>query len=125
MLFHGVSAEDFKKYYAPVCRAIDFDNQMGKVVFGFGTLVQRSRFARRGVLRMTTNEQKQTARPRRMSGVLWDLFTGSAPYTDVFWRTLHPAYIVHLLWNLVAGNMPGSAARNGSAHDAECNRVKH
>jgi flavin-dependent dehydrogenase len=124
-LFHGVSEEDFKKHYAPVCRAIDFDNQVGRVVFGFGTLVQRSRFARRGVLRMTANEQKQATRPGRMSGVLWDLFTGSAPYTDVFWRTLHPAYIVNLLWNLVAGNMPGSAARNGSAVNAECDRVKH
>lgn len=124
-LFHGVSAEDFKNHYAPVCRAIDFDNQVGRVVFGFGTLVQRARFARRGVLRMTANEQKQTARPRRMSSVLWDLFTGSAPYTDVFWRTLHPAYIVRLLWNLVAGNMPGSAARNRSGLKAECDRVKH
>ena len=25
-----------------------------------------------------------------MSGVLWDTFTGSAPYRDVFVRTLHP-----------------------------------
>ncbi len=124
-LFHGVSAEDFKKHYAPVCSAIDFDNQVGKVVFGFGTLVQRARFARRGVLRMTANEQKQTSRPQRMSGVLWDLFTGSAPYTDVFWRTLHPAYIGSLFWNLLAGNMPGRGARAGQTPNAECEHVKH
>jgi flavin-dependent dehydrogenase len=108
-LFHGVSAEDFKKHYAPACRAIDFDNRVGKVVF----------------LRMTANEQKQTTRPRRMSGVLWDLFTGSAPYKDVFLRTLHPAYIGRLLWNLVAGNMPGRAASNGRAPNVECDHVKH
>ena len=124
-VFHGVGAEDFKTHYAPVCQAISNDNQVGKVVFGFGTMVQRARFARRGVLRMTANEQKQTGRPRRMSGVLWDLFSGSAPYTDVFLRTLHPAYIGGLVWNLVAGNMPGSAARNGHAPRAECDHVKH
>jgi flavin-dependent dehydrogenase len=124
-IFHGVSAKDFKTYYAPVCRTINNDNQVGKVVFGFGTMVQRARFARRGVLRMTTNEQQQTARPRRMSSVLWDLFSGSAPYTDVFLRTLHPAYIGGLVWNLVAGNMPGSAARNRHAPSEECDHVKH
>jgi len=101
------------------------DNQVGKVVFGFGTMVQRARFARRGVLRMTANEQKQNERPRRMSGVLWDLFSGSAPYTDVFLRTLHPAYIGGLVWNLIAGNMPGSLVRNGRAPREECDHVKH
>ena len=124
-IFHGVSAEDFKKYYAPVCRAIDFDNQVGKLVFAFGTLVQRSRFARRGVIRMTANEQEQPDRPRRMSGVLWDLFTGSAPYTDVFLRTLHPAYIGNLIWNLAAGNIGASRVGNGRVPNTECDHVKH
>jgi hypothetical protein len=41
-----------------------------------------------------------------MSGVLWDLFSGSAPYTDVFLRTLHPAYVGSLVRNLVAANLP-------------------
>jgi flavin-dependent dehydrogenase len=104
-VFHGVSAEDFREHYWPLCRKIDTDNRVGKLVFGIGGLVQRARFARRGVLRMTANEQRSTA-PRRMSSVLWDLFSGSAPYTDVFLRTLHPAYVGNLVWNLVAGNLP-------------------
>jgi Na+/serine symporter len=54
---------------------------------------------------MTRIEQAQSARPRRMSEVLWDLFTGSASYRDVFIRTLHPKYIGHLIWNLAAGNL--------------------
>jgi hypothetical protein len=41
-----------------------------------------------------------------MSSVLWDLFSGSAPYTDVFQRTLHPGYVGSLIHNLVAGNLP-------------------
>jgi flavin-dependent dehydrogenase len=108
--FHGVSAEDFREHYWPLCRKIDADNRVGKFVFGVGSLVQRARFARRGVLRMTETEQ-QSDGPRRMSGVLWDLFSGSAPYTDVFLRTLHPAYVGSLVWNLVAGNLPRRGER--------------
>ena len=104
-VFHGVDADSFKEYYAPLCRKINNDNKVGKFVFSIASLVQKARFARRGVLRMTANEQEQSDSPRRMSGVLWDLFSGSASYTNVFLRTLHPAYIGGLLWNLVAGNV--------------------
>ena len=98
---------------------------MGKVVFGFGSLVQKARFARRGVLRMTANEQNQSDRPKRMSGVLWDLFSGSAPYTDVFLRTLHPAYLGSLLWNLLAGNLPAGMISNGHKRSEERDHVEH
>jgi len=104
--FHGVAAEDFREHYWPLCRKIDQDNQVGKFVFWVGSLVQRARFARRGVLSMVATEQGQDRAPRRMSGVLWDLFSGSAPYTNVFLRTLHPAYIASLARNLVVANLP-------------------
>jgi flavin-dependent dehydrogenase len=116
-VFHGVSAEDFSNYYAPLCRKISNDNRVGKFVFSVATLVQKARFARRGILNMTANEQLQEDSPRRMSGVLWDLFSGSASYTDVFLRTLHPAYVGLLLWNLVSANLPGGRkAQKGNGH---------
>jgi flavin-dependent dehydrogenase len=124
-VFHGIDADSFKTHYAPLCRKIHNDNKMGKVVFGFGSLVQKARFARRGVLRMTANEQKQVSAPRRMSGVLWDLFSGSASYTDVFLRTLHPVYIGSLLWNLMVSNLPGNAATKNPVAGVECDRAKH
>lgn len=95
-VFKGVSADDFRKHYLPVCRALDRDNQVGKVIFMITRLIQSLRFARRGLLRMTTAEQGGSPRRQRMSGVLWDTFTGSAPYRDVFLRTLNPAF----LWRL-------------------------
>jgi flavin-dependent dehydrogenase len=125
VVFHGVDAESFKQHYAPLCRRIDHDNLVGKFVFNVAGLVQKARFARRGVLRMTSNEQQRSEGPRRMSGVLWDLFSGSASYTNVFLRTLHPAYFGSLVWNLVAGNVRGTGATNGHAREGDGSHVGH
>jgi len=38
-----------------------------------------------------------------MSTVLWDTFTGSAPYTDVFMRTLSPAFLYRFLLDTFFG----------------------
>ena len=113
-MFRGVDTESFREHYAPLCRKIGRDNVVGQFLFAVAGLVQKARFARRGVLRMTLNEQASEGR-RRMSEILWDLFSGSTSYTSVFLRTLHPVYIAGLAWNLVAGNLPGNARSNGQA----------
>jgi len=115
VVFHGISAADFEKHYWPMCQKTEADNRFGRVLFGVASLVQRSRFARRGVLHMTATEQRQPGKAGRMSDVLWDLFSGSAPYRDVFMRTLRPAYIADLTWNLIAGNIGRSRHNNKSA----------
>jgi CRP-like cAMP-binding protein len=51
---------------------------------------------------MLSKEQCADAGPHRMSSVLWDTFTGSAPYRSVFLRSLHPAFLGRMLWELVA-----------------------
>ncbi len=123
VVFHGVDAASFKEHYAPLCTRIGRDNLVGKFVFSVASLVQKARFARRGVLRMTANEQLSDG-PRRMSTVLWDLFSGSASYTNVFLRTLNPLYIGSLVWNLVAGNLPGARFRKGHAPEAGGHHVR-
>jgi len=124
-VFHGVSAQAFHDHYAPLCRRINNDNRVGKMVFSIASLVQKARFARRGILQMTANEQQQTDSPQRMSGVLWDLFSGSASYTNVFVRTLHPAYIGNLLWNLVSANLRGGRTGKSGPSDGEADHVHH
>ena len=124
-VFHGVDAESFRRYYAPLCRRISNDNQVGKFVFSVATLVQKARFARRGVLRMTAIEQQKADSPRRMSGVLWDLFSGSASYTNVFLRTLHPAYLASLAWNLFAGNAAPGKPAEGHHPPEDTQHVRH
>ena len=122
VVFHGIDADSFRKHYAPLCNKISNDNRVGKFVFDVASLVQKAKFARRGVLRMTVNEQHDADSARRMSTVLWDLFSGSASYTDVFLRTLDPRYIGSLGWNLVAGNI---ARRNKPSATGESGHAQH
>jgi len=107
-VFQGISAEDFRRYFWPACQAISTDNTIGKAIFSVTRQIQRSRLARRAVLRMCESEQGQEGRHRRMSMVLWDMFTGSAPYRDILMRALHPAFLLRFLWGLVSSAGPVS-----------------
>ena len=90
--FEGIRSSDFRNYYLPVCRAIEADNRLGKCAFWFAGRIQRLRFAQDVIVRMTRREQRNNLQPR-MSRVLWDLFTGSAPYRDILRVSMHPAFI--------------------------------
>jgi flavin-dependent dehydrogenase len=99
--FHGVGEGDFARHFAPRCRAILADNRIGKLTFGFTRVIQKSRPARRAVWSMVQGEQRDPGDDKRMSQVLWDLFTGSATYRSVLERTLRPGFVASLVKNLV------------------------
>jgi flavin-dependent dehydrogenase len=102
-VFSGISAEAFRKHFLPTCRSITRDNRIGEGMFAFTRLMQKTRCARRGVMGMVMAEQRRKGPARRMSTVLWDMFTGSAPYREVFLRTLHPMFILRLFGSTGAG----------------------
>ena len=113
-VFRGISEAAFREHYRPACKAIELDNRVGKLLFAVSHLVQRFRFTRRGVVRMTAQEQLSSEGSHQLSGVLWDTFTGSAPYMDILRRTLNPLLTTRLGWNVILGNLPGlHLARNG------------
>jgi flavin-dependent dehydrogenase len=103
----GISAEDFRRYYAPFCRRMEVDNHFGRLVFFMARIIQRLRFSRRALLHMVVAEQLSPGISSGMSSVLWDTFTGSAPYQEVFLRTLHPAFIGRYLRSLAGAAMGG------------------
>ncbi|HEY5997068.1 MAG TPA: cyclic nucleotide-binding domain-containing protein [Candidatus Deferrimicrobiaceae bacterium] len=125
-VFDGVSAEAFREGYLPACRKLARDNDLGRVVFGVTGLIRKIRPARRGLVRMTASEQRNPGRPQRLSGVLWDTFTGSAPYTDVFRRTLDPRFIGRMLAEIAAGffsNATCDAKTEGAPKMGELGKV--
>jgi len=101
-VFEGVSKEDFRLRYWPACRSIAMDNALGRLVFLVVRQVQQRRFARRALLDLVAREQRDPSRPARMSTVLWDTFTGSAPYREILLRALHPGLMARLAVALVA-----------------------
>ena len=109
-VFEGLGAQDFLRSYWPACRAICSDNLIGRLVFAITHQIQHYRFLRRGLWRMVSGEQ-QNSGARRMSTVLWDTFTGSAPYREVFWRAMHPLFVGRLLWDIAMANWPAGQPR--------------
>ena len=77
-VFYGISKADFEKGFWPECRTLIRDNRIARLIFGVTTLIQKLRFLRRGVLRMTAREQRDVGKNRLMSSVLWTC--SEAPY---------------------------------------------
>lgn len=101
-VFQGISASDFKRYYLPFCRNMEFDNRIGKLFFRIIGQIQKTQFAKRAVLRMVSNEQQGKANAERgMSMLIWDMLTGGAPYKEALLRALHPVFWSRFLWNVV------------------------
>lgn len=98
-VFRGVSSHDFEKGFLPVYRSIASDNGYGALIFSVVHQIKRLRPMVRGVMRMTAREQRDGARVAGMSVVLWDMFTGSAPYREIFYQTLDPRFFGRFLWD--------------------------
>ena len=107
-VFEGISAEAMRHRYLPTCRAIQWDNAIGAVLFTCSEQQKRP-FIQRGMLRMVEREQRSLPEQRPISSVLWDMFTGSAPYADILRRFMAPR-----LWGQLLSDM--SAAAVGGAY---------
>ena len=105
-VLEGIGETHFKKYYAPVCRDLDHDNQVGKLIFLVTKLIQKSSLLKRGLLDMVGREQTSKKSSFRMSSALWDTFTGSAGYRNIFQRFLHPMLLLGLSRSTVVSNIP-------------------
>ena len=105
-IFNGVSEDDFRQHFMPVCKSISWDNRIGKFVFAVAGQIKHLRFARRAMLRMTQREQENLDSNLGMSTVLWDMFTGSAPYREILIRTLRPSFWLRFGGDLIASLLP-------------------
>jgi flavin-dependent dehydrogenase len=114
-VFEGVSAKDLEQSYWPTCRSIEVDNTVGKLIFAITRQLQKLPFARRAIFRMTSKEQQNQGKRRHMSTVLWDMFTGSAPYRDIFLRTLYPAFWLRFLWDCAVSIVPSLTPKDRTA----------
>ncbi len=115
-VFDGTTAEDFIRGYLPEYRKIERDNSFGRVIFSVVHLIKHLNIFSQAVIHIVCKEANMPADARRMSAVLWDVFTGSSLYRDIFYRTLHPIFLARLLSTLLR-ILPGWLAR-GSREQA-------
>ncbi len=115
VVFEGISEGTFARHYGPVCRNIAADNRAGRAAFLFTEIAQHASLLRKALLHMAVAEQKLPGVERHLSGVLWDMFSGSAPYSDIFRRMLHPAFVGHFTWSIATSMLTRAPARRPEA----------
>jgi flavin-dependent dehydrogenase len=98
-VFEGICKKSFQNSYKKVCRDLDKDNRVGKLIFLVTRIIQRSSLLKKAVLNSVLREQRATNTKKLMSSALWDTFTGSASYRNILRRFFHPL----LLFNLIRG----------------------
>lgn len=103
-IFQGVGEEDFRTYYKPICRDLDKDNQVGKLIFWVTRLIQKSTILKRGVLDRLAREQSDEESLLHLSSALWDTFTGSEGYRNIFKRFISPRQLTGLISSVIRSN---------------------
>jgi flavin-dependent dehydrogenase len=109
-VFSGVAASDFEKHYRPIYRSIARDNRYGSLVFTAVHWIKKVSPLLKGALAMAEGEQARPGAAKRMSIVLWDMFTGSAPYREIFHRTLTAPFMASMLWRSALATVAGGRA---------------
>jgi flavin-dependent dehydrogenase len=83
-VFHGVSKKDFRTNYYPVYKSIIVDNRFGKYLYAITDLYRKYKVMTKGMLAVVEDEQADPKNPKRLSSILWDMFTGNERYKKTF-----------------------------------------
>jgi flavin-dependent dehydrogenase len=87
-VLYGVGKDAFRQNYEPVYKNIVIDNRYGRVLFAVTDLHKKYKILTKGMLRVVRKEQADPAYPKRLSSMLWDMFTGNERYRNIFFRSI-------------------------------------
>ena len=93
---HGISRNDFKRYYAPFCQSINRDNQWGQLLFSINDRAKDSRRFIWAQQSLIGDEQHDSRGPQPFTKAAWGMFSGNYKYRSIAWMTLNPASLVKL-----------------------------
>lgn len=83
-VLHGVSKQDFQKHYYPVYKNIIVDNWFGSSLYFLADFYKNYGLLTRWMLEIVQEEQSDPKDPKRLSSVLWNMFTGNERYKNIF-----------------------------------------
>lgn len=93
----GISANAFRRHYAPFCRNVAADNRYGRYLFRIWALTYRNRLLRR-VWRHAIQAEAGWPSDRRVHiRILWGMLTGDDPYRELFKLSISPLAMLGLL----------------------------
>jgi len=95
-LEQGISAESFRRHYAPLCRAIDRDNRYGRLLFALWKRTVHSPLLVGAWLCTLVAEQALPLQAQHCRLALWEMFTGDATYQHILCRLLSPVVVWRL-----------------------------
>jgi len=104
-ILYGIGKQNFEKHYLPVCKNLDADNLFGKLLFSVNDFVSYTALLSKGYFRTIQQEQADLRKTTHHSDILWDMFTGSRFYKEIFLRTLNPRYILNLLFTITSTSL--------------------
>jgi hypothetical protein len=105
-IFEGISAHDFKKGYWQACKAISSDNKFGALIYGFTSFIKNNDILKKSIIQTIIKEQPKDSRTRYLSTALWDTFSGSATYRNIFLLFLHPFLFGPLIKEIMSNILP-------------------
>jgi len=104
-LNHGLSSEDFKRYYYGFCRRFFYyDNMYGKILFGIYDIFSNSSVISRVNIKILMEERGKSYDSKILSLIFWHLFTGDAPYSHILREFFRPKLFINFFQALLRGN---------------------
>jgi len=104
-LLQGVGKEDFREHYLPVCKNLNMDNLFGQFLFFVNDIIFIISPLSRSYFKIIQQEQINLQKDTPGSDIIWDMFTGSRFYKDIFKRTLSYLFITQLLVATVTSSL--------------------
>ncbi len=87
-VLQGVSAKHFRRFYLPVYRSIVRDNYFGKYLFAVTDLCKKYPLLTRAMVGVLREEQSHPHSRKRLSTILWNMFTGNERYKNIFGKAM-------------------------------------
>ena len=102
-VFYGIGRADFRRRYAPLCRAIAVDNLFGRFLFRAWEVTARLPFLSQVWMHALCDEVSAPRHSRRCRLALWNMFTGDDSYRHILFSLLAPRtlwFLATIAWRL-------------------------
>lgn len=100
-IYHGISGEDFKRHYQPLCSSIEKNNRWGRIFFSIINNTKSSRTFLFTQHRLISAELNNNQKARPFTKAAWGMFTGSYGYSRIARMVFNPVSLMRLLGSFI------------------------